>query len=66
MILNGWEGNPRAPCLAAAWFAQCGVWDVKNFSIPDQLLSQYQDYPTIIMTKSQLQKHAKSLDTSNA
>jgi hypothetical protein len=29
-------------------------------------LSQYQDYPTNIMTKSQLQKHARSLDTSNA
>jgi hypothetical protein len=63
MIWNGWEGNPRDPCLAAGWFGRCGMRKIwlahANFRANSR-------YPTIIMTKPQLQKHAKSLDTSNA
>jgi hypothetical protein len=63
MILNGWKGIQglhvlQQPGLFYAW--------CQKISHTRPTFEPISRYPTIIMTKSQLQKHARSLDTSNA
>jgi hypothetical protein len=60
----GWLGrNKQDPCLAAGWFGWCGM---TKFWLAQTNFWANSRYPTIILTKPQLQKHAKPLDTSNA